>query len=51
LNLVNLLLLLTTAVLPFSTAVLSAAVQEGDRINTSVAVAMYALVAGLMCAS
>jgi len=51
LNLVNLLLLLTTAFLPFPTAVLSAAVQEGDRINTSVAVAVYALVAGLMCAS
>jgi uncharacterized membrane protein len=51
LNLANLVLLLTTAFLPFPTAVLADAIQEGDPANMSVAAALYALVAGLMCAS
>ncbi|AXH95949.1 DUF1211 domain-containing protein [Ornithinimicrobium avium] len=51
LNLTNLTLLLTTVVLPFPTSVLATATQDGDPRNISVAVALYALVAGLMCAS
>lgn len=51
LNLTNLALLLTTAFLPFPTSVLATATQDGDPRNISVAVALYALVAGLMCAS
>lgn len=51
LNLTNLVLLLTTAFLPFPTSVLATATQDGDPRNISVAVALYALVAALMCAS
>lgn len=51
LNLTNLVLLLTTAFLPFPTSVLARATQDGDPRNISVAVALYALVAGLMCVS
>ena len=51
LTLVNLVLLLTTAFLPFPTAVLADSIQEGDPANMSVAIALYAFVAGLMCLS
>ncbi len=51
LTLANLVLLLTTAFLPFPTAVLADSIQEGDPANMSVAIALYALVAGLMCVS
>ena len=51
LNLTNLVLLLTTAFLPFPTSVLATATQDGDPRNISVAVALYALVAGLRCVS
>ncbi|MFE3293785.1 TMEM175 family protein [Rhodococcus sp. NPDC059234] len=45
----NLVLLFTTALLPFPTAVLADALQAGDEANMSVAIALYALVAGIMC--
>lgn len=51
LNLANLVLLLTTAFLPFPTSVLATSIQDGDDTNISIAVALYALVAGAMCAS
>ncbi|HEY2702832.1 MAG TPA: TMEM175 family protein [Candidatus Dormibacteraeota bacterium] len=47
----NLAILFTTAVLPFPTEVLAAAVQEGDPFDERVAVAFYALCAAAMCSS
>lgn len=51
LNIANLGLLLTTAFLPFPTAVLADALRADDDANLHIAIALYALVAGLMCAS
>lgn len=47
----NLLLLLTTSVLPFPTSVLGDAFQHGDRHDQQVALVFYALVAASMCLS
>jgi uncharacterized membrane protein len=47
----NLILLLTTSVLPFPTAVLGDAFQHGDRSDQQVALVFYALVAASMCLS
>ena len=47
----NLVLLLTTSVLPFPTAVLGDAFQHGDRSDQQVALVFYALVAASMCLS
>jgi TMEM175 potassium channel family protein len=51
LHLANLLLLLTSALIPFPTAVLSTALQNGSRVDATVAVVLYAAVGGLMCLS
>lgn len=51
LHLANLLLLLTSALIPFPTAVLSTALQSGNRVDATVAVVLYAAVGGLMCLS
>ena len=51
LHLANLLLLLTSALIPFPTAVLSTALQIGNRVDAAVAVVLYAAVGGLMCLS
>jgi uncharacterized membrane protein len=45
---VNFGILLTVAVLPFPTAVLAEALAEGNRADQRVAIALYALVGGLM---
>ena len=47
----NLGLLFTTALLPFPTAVLSAALQSGATSDRRVAVVLYALIAGAMAAT
>ena len=47
----NLLVLMTSALIPFPTAVLSSAFQNGDPADARVAVALYAFVAGVMCLS
>jgi uncharacterized membrane protein len=47
----NLSLLFTTALLPFPTAVLSAALQSGGTSDRRTAVVLYALIAGAMAAS
>ena len=47
----NLGLLFTTALLPFPTAVLSAALQSGGTSDRRTAVVLYALIAGAMAAS
>ncbi len=47
----NLVLLLTTSVLPFPTSVLGNAFQHGDRHDQQVALVFYALVAASMCLS
>jgi uncharacterized membrane protein len=47
----NLILLLTTALIPFPTAIISTALQVGDPFDARIAVALYALVAGLMSLS
>jgi len=47
----NLGLLFTTALLPFPTAVLSAALQSGATSDRRIAVVLYALVAGAMTAT
>jgi uncharacterized membrane protein len=49
LHLANLFLLLTSALIPFPTAVLSAAIQSGTEFDPKVAVALYATIAGAMC--
>jgi uncharacterized membrane protein len=51
LHLANLLLLLTSALIPFPTAVLYTALQSGNRVDATVAVVLYAAVGGLMCLS
>ncbi|MFD1085749.1 TMEM175 family protein [Micromonospora andamanensis] len=48
---VNLFILFSTALLPFPTAVVSAALQEHDQQDQRVAVAFYALIGALLCAS
>jgi uncharacterized membrane protein len=47
----NLVLLLTTSVLPFPTSVLGNAFQHGDRHDQQVGLVFYALVASSMCLS
>jgi uncharacterized membrane protein len=47
----NLVLLLTTSVLPFPTAVISSAFQLGDRADESAAVAFYAAVGAMAAAA
>jgi uncharacterized membrane protein len=47
----NLTLLLTTALIPYPTAVLSRALIEGDWFDTRVAATLYALIGGSMCLS
>ncbi|GAA2324951.1 hypothetical protein GCM10010149_92960 [Nonomuraea roseoviolacea subsp. roseoviolacea] len=47
----NLFVLFTTALLPFPTAVVSHALQEHDQQDQRVAVAFYALIGALLCAS
>jgi uncharacterized membrane protein len=51
LHLANLFLLLTSALIPFPTAILSAAIQGGNGFDARVAVALYATIAGTMCLS
>ncbi|MGB8276484.1 MAG: TMEM175 family protein [Methylovirgula sp.] len=51
LHLANLLLLLTSALIPFPTAVLSTALQHGSPVDATVAVVLYAAVGCLMCLS
>jgi uncharacterized membrane protein len=51
LHLTNLFLLLTSALIPFPTAVLSTALQEGSALDATVAVELYAAIGGLMCLS
>src|SRR6202163_3657133 len=51
LHLANLFPLLTSALIPFPTAILSAAIQRGSEFDARVAVALYAAVAGAMCLS
>ncbi|MDR3487505.1 MAG: TMEM175 family protein [Bradyrhizobium sp.] len=51
LHISNLLLLLTTALIPFPTAVLSTALQFGNRNDATVAILLYAAVGCLMCLS
>ena len=48
---VNLVVLFTTALLPFPTAVVSHALQANDQQDQRVAVAFYALIGALLCAS
>ncbi|WFE45845.1 TMEM175 family protein [Verrucosispora sp. WMMD1129] len=48
---VNLFVLFSTALLPFPTAVVSKALQEHDQQDQRVAVAFYALIGALLCAS
>jgi uncharacterized membrane protein len=49
LHLANLFLLLMSALIPFPTAILSAAIQGGNEFDAKVAVALYASIAGAMC--
>src|SRR6202166_866292 len=51
LHLANLFLLLTSALIPFPTAILSAAIQNGNEFDATVAVTLYAAIAGTMCLS
>jgi uncharacterized membrane protein len=51
LHLANLFLLLTSALIPFPTALLSAAIQSGNEFDARVAAALYATIAGAMCVS
>ena len=51
LHLANLFLLLTSALIPFPTAVLSSAIQGGNEFDARIAVTLYAAVAGTMCLS
>jgi len=46
-----LFLLLTSALIPFPTAILSTAIQGGTEFDARVAVALYAGIAGAMCLS
>ncbi|WP_262286805.1 TMEM175 family protein [Micromonospora sp. MA102] len=47
----NLLVLFTTALLPFPTIVVSHALQEHDNADQRVAIAFYALIGALLCAT
>src|SRR3981189_4005095 len=49
LHLANLFLLLTSALIPFPTAILSAAIQSGNEFDAKVAVTLYAAIGGSMC--
>jgi hypothetical protein len=49
LHLANLFLRLTSALIPFPTAILSSAIQGGNEFDARVAVALYAAIAGAMC--
>jgi len=49
LHLANLFLLLTSALIPLPTAILSAAIQSGNEFDARVAVTLYAGIAGSMC--
>ena len=49
LHIANLFLLLTSGLIPFPTALLSFALQHGNPFDAQVAVAVYALIGGLMC--
>ena len=49
LHIANLFLLLTSGLIPFPTALLSFALQHGNAFDAQVAVAVYALIGGLMC--
>lgn len=49
LHLANLFLLLTSGLIPFPTAILSAAVQSGNEFDARVAASLYAGIAGSMC--
>jgi uncharacterized membrane protein len=49
LHMANLFLLLTSGLIPFPTALLSFALQHGNPFDAQVAVAVYALIGGLMC--
>jgi uncharacterized membrane protein len=51
LHLANLILLLTSGLIPFPTAVLSSALQTGSQFDAIVAVELYAAIGGLMCLS
>src|SRR3982074_1278847 len=51
LHLANLFLLLTSALIPFPTAVLSSAIQGGNEFDARIAVTLYAAIAGTMCLS
>src|SRR4030081_3691970 len=51
LHLANLFLLLTSALIPFPTAVLSSAIQGGNEFDARIAVTLYAAIAGAMCLS
>jgi uncharacterized membrane protein len=47
----NLGVLATTALLPFPTSVVAGAIENGNRTDARVAVALYALIGALLCAS
>jgi uncharacterized membrane protein len=49
LHLANLFLLLTSGLIPFPTAILSAAIQSGNEFDARVAATLYAAIAGSMC--
>jgi uncharacterized membrane protein len=49
LHLANLFLLLTAALIPFPTTILSTAIQSGSEFDAKVAVTLYAGIAGAMC--
>ena len=51
LHLTNLVLLLTSALIPFPTAVLSKALQYGNALDATVASVLYATIGCLMCLS
>jgi uncharacterized membrane protein len=51
LHMMNLLLLLSSALIPFPTAVLSTALQIGSSFDAAVAVEFYAAIGALMCLS
>ena len=51
LHMANLLLLLTSALIPFPTALLSTALQHGALADAAVAIVLYAAVGCLMCLS